>query len=175
MYYSRNDRKEIKLTSRTVEKYKSKLYFLGNPRDLTYGDVHRHICAKCEQVFHFSIALEWHVAEQHKEMTMAVLTGLEHKYPGLEGDVTGSHADIVPDRETGLYSLCFTDTHKKRYKATMEKFKEYSEQLPIISRGLAVDQVLVGFHKKDEAVEAFRQNQDNEEFPELHVAAGSRT
>ena len=78
------------------------------------------------------------VKMKDKDMTMAVLTGLKHKYPGLEGDTTGSHADIVADKETGLYTLCFTDTHRKRYKATMVKFREYSKQLPVISRGLGV-------------------------------------
>ena len=109
-----------------------------------------------------------------KDLAMAVLTGLKHKYPGLEGDTTGSHADILPDQETGMYTLCFTDTKKKRYKGTMEKFREYSKQLPVISRGLVAEQVLVGFHAKEEAVQAFRENLDSEEFPELHIAPASR-
>eukprot|EP00092_Neocalanus_flemingeri_P012935 GFUD01013934.1.p1 GENE.GFUD01013934.1~~GFUD01013934.1.p1 ORF type:complete len:748 (-),score=207.67 GFUD01013934.1:40-2010(-) len=110
-----------------------------------------------------------------KEITMAVLNGLKQKYKGLEGDFTGIHADILPDKETGMYVLCFTDTHRKRYKATMEKFKMYSKQLPIISRGLGAEQVLVAFHAKEEAVKALRQNLDNVEFPELHVASVSRS
>jgi len=111
-----------------------------------------------------------------KDMAMAVMTGLKHKYPGLEGDSTGSHADILPDEETGLYTLCFTDTKRKRYKGTMEKFRGYSKskQLPVISRGLGAEQVLVGFHVKEEAVQAFRENLDSEEFPELNVAPASR-
>ena len=85
-----------------------------------------------------------------KEMAMAVLTGLKHKYSGLEGDTTGSHADILPDKETGMYTLSFTDIKKKRYKGTMEKFREYSKQLPFISRGLGAEQVFVGFHANDQ-------------------------
>jgi len=110
-----------------------------------------------------------------KDMAMAVLGGLRHKYPGMEGDTTGSHADILPDKKTGLFTLCFTDTHKKRYKATLDMFKKYSKQPPVISRGLGLEQVLVGFHHKEEAVEAFRENLDSEEFPELHVAPVSRS
>eukprot|EP00092_Neocalanus_flemingeri_P015933 GFUD01017250.1.p1 GENE.GFUD01017250.1~~GFUD01017250.1.p1 ORF type:complete len:1654 (+),score=467.45 GFUD01017250.1:121-5082(+) len=110
-----------------------------------------------------------------KDMTIAVLNGLRKKYPGLEGDSSSNHADIFPDKETGLYTLCFTDTNRKRYKATMEKFKMYSKQLPIISRGLGEEQVLVAFHAKEEAVKALRQNLDNDEFPELHVASVSRS
>jgi len=112
--------------------------------------------------------------EADKDMAMAVLLGLKYKYPGLEGDMTGAHSDILPDKETGLYTLCFTDIKMKRYKATMQQFKVYSKQLPIISRGLGADQVLVGFQVKGEALEALRANLDNEEFPELQVASGSR-
>jgi hypothetical protein len=36
---------------------------------------------------------------------MAVLRGLKHKYPWLEGDETGKYADIVKARETGLFTL----------------------------------------------------------------------
>ena len=60
-----------------------------------------------------------------KEMAMAVLIGLKHKYPGLEGDTTGSHADILPDKETGLYTLCFTNIPNLIYddkKSTPEEF-----------------------------------------------------
>ena len=110
-----------------------------------------------------------------KDMAMAVLQGLKHKYPGLEGDVAGLHSDILPDKKTGLFTLCFTDIMKKRYKATMDKFKIYSKQPPIISRGLVADQVLVAFQTKEEAVEALRANLDSGEFKELHVASASRS
>jgi len=109
------------------------------------------------------------------DMAMAILNGLKHKYPGLEGDFLGTHADILPSKETGLYTLCFTDTKRKRYKATMDKFKMYSKQVPVICKGLGAEQVLVGFHAKEDAVEAFRQNLESEEFPELHVATVSRS
>jgi len=107
-------------------------------------------------------------------MAMAVLQGLKHKYVGLAGDEEGKHADIVKDKETGLFTLCFTDSKRKRFKATMEKFKIYSKMSPVISRGLGADQVLVAFHTKEEAVLALKENFDNEEFPELHVATVSR-
>eukprot|EP00092_Neocalanus_flemingeri_P019000 GFUD01020585.1.p1 GENE.GFUD01020585.1~~GFUD01020585.1.p1 ORF type:complete len:459 (+),score=139.75 GFUD01020585.1:203-1378(+) len=110
-----------------------------------------------------------------KDMAMAVLNGLKHKYPGLEGDKTGIHSDILPDKKTGLFTLCFTDLKRKRYRATIENFKIYSKHLPLISRGLGADQVLVAFHAKEEAVTALRADLENEEFPELHVAPVSRS
>ena len=110
-----------------------------------------------------------------KDMAMAVLSGLKHKYPGLEGDTTSTHVDILPDKKTGLYTLCFTDTKRLRYKATMERFKVYSKQPPVISRGLGKEQVLVGFHDKNDAVKAFSENLDSDEFPKLHIAPGSRS
>jgi hypothetical protein len=54
-------------------------------------------------------------------MAVAVLQVLKHKYMGLEGDETGKHGDIVKDKETGLFTLCFMDSKMKRYKATKEK------------------------------------------------------
>ena len=56
---------ESKLNSKNQRKLKTKLYFLGNPRNLLYGDVHRHVCLVCLQVFHFPLALEWHMGENH--------------------------------------------------------------------------------------------------------------
>ena len=41
-----------------------------------------------------------------RDLAMAVLTGLEHRYLRMEGDTTGTYADILPDKETGLYTLC---------------------------------------------------------------------
>merc|ERR1719341_1579837 len=111
---------------------------------------------------------------RNEDMAVAVLQGLKHKYVGLAVDEDGNHADIVKDKETGLFTLCFTDSKRKRFKATMEKFKMYSKLIPVISRGLGADQVLVAFHTKEEAVLALKENFDNEEFPELHVAPVSR-
>ena len=105
---------------------------------------------------------------------IAFLNSLKHKYPGLEGDTTSTHVDFLPDEKTGLYTLCFTDTKRLRYKATMERFKVYSKQTPVISRGVGKEQVLVGFHDKNAAVEAFGENLDSDEFPKLHIAPGSR-
>ena len=45
---------------------------------------------------------------------------------GQEGDETGKHADIVKDKESGPFTLCFTNSKRKRYTVTMEKFKIYS-------------------------------------------------
>merc|ERR1719186_258391 len=70
-----------------------------------------------------------------EDKDMAILNGLKHKYPGLEGDILGTHADIMPSKETGLYTLCFTDTKRKRYNATMDKFKMYSKKMPVICKG----------------------------------------
>jgi len=109
-----------------------------------------------------------------QDMAMAVLQGLKHKYPGLEGDETGKHGDMFKDKETGLFTLCFTDSKRKRYKATMEKFRDYSKLSPVISRGAGAEQVLVAFHMKEEAVLALKENFGSEEFPELHVASVSR-
>jgi len=115
------------------------------------------------------------VKMKNKEMAAAALKGLKQKYPQLEGDTSGSHADLVPDKVSGLYTLCFTDSNKKKFKATLDMFKKYSKQLPIISRGLGKEQVLVGFEDKYAAVEAFRDNLDSAEFPQLHIAPTSRS
>jgi len=109
-----------------------------------------------------------------KEMALAVLKGLKDKYPGLEGDTDGNHDDLYPDEISGLYTLCFTDIKKKRFKATYDNFQKYSKQPPIISKGLGKEQVLVGFEDKQAAVEAFRDNLDSADFPKLHVAPASR-
>jgi len=49
------------------KKFKSKLYFLGNPRDLRFCDVRRHVCMMCQRAFHFPLALEWHITENHNQ------------------------------------------------------------------------------------------------------------
>ena len=89
-----------------------------------------------------------------QDMAVAVLNGIKQKYQGLEGDTTGSQADIIPNRNT----LCFTDTTKKRYKATMEKLQMYSKQRPIISKRLGKEQALVGYEEKNAVIEALRDN-----------------
>jgi len=103
-----------------------------------------------------------------------VLHGLENKYSGIVGDVGGMFKNIVKDDQTGLYTLCFNDIHRKRFKATMDKFSVYSQVPPVISRGGGSDQVLVGFQGREEAIEALRENIECEEFPGLHVAPVSR-
>ena len=113
------------------------------------------------------------VKMKHQDLAMAVLNGLKQKYPGLEGDTSGSYADIFPDKKTGLYTLCFTDSMNKRYKATMDEFQKYSKKLPIISKGLGKEEVLVGFEVKNDAIEAFRNNFGSVEFPKLHIAPAS--
>jgi len=107
-------------------------------------------------------------------MAVAVLNGLKQKYPGLEGDTGECHTDIVPDEKTGLYTLCFTDSRMKKYKATVDKFKMYSKHQPVISKGHGKDQVVVGFVDKNAAVEALRDNIDSFEFPKLHISPASR-
>ena len=76
--------------------------------------------------------------------------------------------------DPGLYTLCFTDTKKMGFKATMERFKSYSTQAPVICRGLGKEQVLVGFPDKCAAVDAFSDNIDSEDFPKLHITPSSR-
>ena len=117
------------------------------------------------------------VKMKDQDRAVAILNGIKQKYPGLEGDTTGSQADIIPNKNTGLYTLCFTATMKKRYKATMEKFQMYSKQRPIISKGLGLgkEQVLVGYEEMNAAIEALRDNICSAEFPKLHVAPDSRS
>ena len=114
------------------------------------------------------------VKMREKGMALAVLHGLKQKYPCLEGETGQSHSDIAPDEKTGLYTLCFTDSRMKKYRATVDKFKVYSKHQPIISKGHGKDQVLVGFVDKNAAVEALRDNIDSIEFPMLHIASASR-
>merc|ERR1712025_1082334 len=114
------------------------------------------------------------VKMREKGMALAALHGLKQKYPGLEGETGQSHSDIVPDEKTGLYTLCFTDSRMKKYRATVDKFKVYSKHQPIISKGHGKDQVLVGFVDKNAAVEALRDNIDSSEFPKLHIAPACR-
>ena len=114
------------------------------------------------------------VKMRDQDMAVAVLNGLKQKYPGLKGDTTGSHADIFPDKKTGLYTLSFTDSMNKRYKATMDQFRKYGKKNPIIRRGLGKEQVLVGYEDKIAAIEALRDNIDSAEFPKLHIAPASR-
>ena len=54
----------------------------------------------------------------------------------------------MKDKESGLFTLGFTNSKKKRYKATMEKFKIYSKLSPVICRELGADQVLGSFHMR---------------------------
>jgi len=114
------------------------------------------------------------VKMRDQDMAMAVLNGLKQKYPGLTGDTSGSHVDIFPDKKTGLYTLCFTDSMKKRYKATMDRFHKYGKKSPIIKKGLGKEQVLVGYEDKNAAIEALRDNIDSAEFPKLHIPPASR-
>jgi len=47
---------------------KSRLYFLGQPRDLKKIDVYRHVCKECRRVFHKSQGLEWHIMDEHPHL-----------------------------------------------------------------------------------------------------------
>jgi len=114
------------------------------------------------------------VKMRERGMALAALHGLKQKYPGLEGETGEFYTDIVPDKKTGLYTLCFTDSRLMKYKATFDKFKMYSKQPPLISKGIGKEQVLVGFVDKNSAVEALRDNIDSFEFPNLRIAPDSR-
>ena len=86
--------------------------------------------------------------------------------------------DIIADKETGLFTLMFHDRKMKKYAGTLERFKQYSSDSksgPFISKGVGPHQVLVAFKVKDDAVKALKENLNNEEFPELHVAPSSRS
>ena len=85
--------------------------------------------------------------------------------------------DIIPDKETGLFTLMFIDKNQKKYAGTVAVFKQYcssSKSGPFISKG-GQWEVLVAFKIKNDAIKALKENLDNPEFPELHVAPSSRS
>ena len=51
-----------------TELMKSRLPFLGHPRDLTSRDVYRHVCRVCDRVFHKSHGLVSHVSDHHPHL-----------------------------------------------------------------------------------------------------------
>ena len=86
--------------------------------------------------------------------------------------------DIIADKETGMFMLVFVDRKQKKYAGTMAQFKKYctvSKNGPFIAKGQEVNEVLVGFKVKEEAIQALKENLDNEDFPELCVAPSSRS
>ena len=133
-----------------------------------------------------------------KEEAVAIATyqGLRFKYPGMDVDKTGNlshaetycsllsqlflgaHVDIIADKETGMFMLVFVDRKHKKYAGTIAQFKKYCMEAkngPFIAKGQEVDEVLVGFKVKEEAIQALKENLDNEDFPELCVAPSSRS
>lgn len=50
------------------ELMKSRLPFLGHPRDLTSRDVDRHVCRGCGRVFHKRYGLVSHVSDHHPHL-----------------------------------------------------------------------------------------------------------
>jgi len=115
-----------------------------------------------------------------KEEAVAIATyrGLRLKYPGMDVDKTGAHVDIIADKETGMFMLVFVDRKHKKYAGTIAQFKKYcmvAKNGPFIVKGQEVDEVLVGFKVKEEAIQALKENLDNEDFPELCVAPSSRS
>jgi len=116
------------------------------------------------------------VKMKDEEVALAAFQGLNHKYPGLEVDSTGAHVDIIPDKDTGLYTLMFKDKLGKKYVGTLAVFKNYcSGQGPAIKKGDGAQEVLVAYKVKEDAVKALKENLDNPEFPDLHVAPSSRS
>ena len=86
--------------------------------------------------------------------------------------------DIIADKETGMFMLVFVDRKHKKYAGTIAQFKKYCMETkngPFIGKGQEVDEVLVGFSVKEEAIQALKENLDNEDFPELCVAPSSRS
>ena len=52
----------------------------------------------------------------------------------------GVNADILPDKETGMFTLVFTDKKQQKYAGTAARFQQYCTQPrigPVISRGEA--------------------------------------
>ena len=89
---------------------------------------------------------------------------------------SGAHVDIIPDKDTGLYTLMFKDKLGKKYVGTLAVFKKYcSGQGPAIKKGDGAQEVLVAYKVKEDAVKALKENLDNPEFPDLHVAPSSRS
>ena len=88
----------------------------------------------------------------------------------------GAHVDIIPDKDTGLYTLMFNDKLGKKYVGTLAVFKKYSSgQGPAIKKGDGAQEVLVAYKVKEDAVRALKENLDNPDFPDLHVAPSSRS
>ena len=86
--------------------------------------------------------------------------------------------DIIADKDTGMFMLVFVDRKQKRYAGTIAQFKKYckvAKNGPFIAKGQEVGEVLVGFKVKEEAIQALKENLDNEDFPELCVAPSSRS
>jgi len=116
------------------------------------------------------------VKMKDEEVALAAFQGLNHKYPDLEVDCTGAHVDIIPDKDTGLYTLMFNDKLGKKYVGTLAVFKKYSSgQGPAIKKGDGAQEVLVAYKVKEDAVRALKENLDNPDFPDLHVAPSSRS
>ena len=52
----------------------------------------------------------------------------------------GVNADILPDKETGMFTLVFTDKKQQKYAGTAARFQQYCTKPrigPVISRGEA--------------------------------------
>ena len=91
---------------------------------------------------------------------------------------SGAHVDIIADKDTGTFMLVFVDKKHKRYAGTIAQFKKYCKEPkngPFITKGQGLDEVLVGFKVKEEAIQALKENLDNDDFPELCVAPSSRS
>merc|ERR1712059_228501 len=98
------------------------------------------------------------VKMKDEKLVKAAMVGLKTKYSAI---AVKKQVDMCGD-EAGLFTLCFTDTQRKGYLATMEMFSQYGN--PGISRGKARDQVFVSFLTKEEALAALLANLNNEEL-----------
>lgn len=86
--------------------------------------------------------------------------------------------DIIADKDTGMFMLMFVDRKLMKYSGTLAQFRPYCKVArngPIITKGIEPKEVLVGFKVKEEAIQALKDNLDNEDFPELCVAPSSRS
>merc|ERR1719431_1752695 len=108
------------------------------------------------------------VEMKDEKLVKAAMVGLESKYSAIK---VKKQVDMCPD-EAGHFTLCFTDTQRKGYLATMEIFSKYGK--PGISRGRARDQIFVSFVTKEEALAALLANLGSKEFPLLQPAPECR-
>jgi len=112
--YSWRER-EDKSSSVKAKVLKSKLYFLGNPKQLQNNDVLRHVCKGCKRVFHKSQGLEWHVMDEHPHLLEETRKDL-----GLITADKGVHPAerIIPERRAAFMG-------EKKRKSSVDLIRDH--------------------------------------------------